>query len=340
MSSELMKTSVKYFKETVPLMMRYKVAPTPLNYTLWYTYVSKEIPELNIELDHLLEQYEICPPIQSQVIYREFISTKKEQQTFGLRESIEEMLIQLDQSLIDTHADTTEFKKVFDDTFFEISEASNEDWPVNEVIGLLHKIEKNALKMQDSTNYFEKSLACAKGEISSLKDQLKKSKKEALYDSLTGLLNRHAFDTELSNYLEEGNEGLCLILGDIDHFKLFNDKWGHLLGDQVLRAVGTKFNQCMKDSTTAYRFGGEEFAIIVPCSNFRLARFFAETIRRALEKLSLKDKRSGSRINNISLSFGVSEFREGESMSSFVGRADKYLYEAKRLGRNRVLPMA
>ena len=339
MSNDLMNISLKYFKETVPLMMRYKVAPTPLNYSLWYTYVSNDIPELNIKLDNLLEKHKVCPPIQSQVIYREFISTEKEKQTYDLRGNMEEMLIQLDQSLTDTRADTTEFKKAFDDTFFELSEANHEDWPVNEVLNLLNKIEKNALKMQDSTVFFENNLEHAKNEIAVLKKQLKKSQKEALYDSLTGLLNRHAFDTELSNYLEESNEGLCLILGDIDHFKLFNDRWGHLLGDQVLRAVGTKFNQCMKDGTTAYRFGGEEFAIIVPCSNLRLARFFAETIRRAMEKLSLKDKRSGSRINNISLSFGVSEFREGESLSSFVGRADKHLYKAKRLGRNRVLPI-
>ena len=339
MNDNLMNKSLEYFKETVPLMMRYQVAPTPSNYTLWYTYVSKEIPALNIELDYLLEQQKICPPIQSQALYRTFISDSNEVTVWNMRDNIEKMLIQLDQSLTDTHADTQTFQKVFDDTFFEISQASHEDWPINEVVTLLHKIEKNALKMQDSTNYFENNLACAKNEIASLKKQLKESQKEALYDSLTGLLNRHAFDTELTHYLEQSNEGLCLLLADIDHFKLFNDKWGHLLGDQVLKAVGTKFNYCMKEGATAYRFGGEEFAVIVPCSNFRLARFFAESIRRAMEKLTLKDKRSGGRINNITLSFGVSEFRQGESLSDFVGRADKYLYKAKRLGRNRVLPI-
>lgn len=153
------------------------------------------------------------------------------------------------------------------------------------------------------------------------------------------MLNRYAFDTELSTFLSTKADGLCLILADIDHFKKFNDQWGHLLGDQVLKAVGRKFNESMRDGTTAYRFGGEEFVILLPKTNLRLARHFAESLRRLIEKLNLKDKRSGQMIDNISASFGVVEFQKGESLTSFIARADTFLYEAKRLGRNRVLPM-
>ncbi len=320
-------------------MMHYQISPTPANYSLWYTYVSNEIPALNIELDNLLEKHKICPAIQSEVLYRKFIATSKEVTTWNLRKSIEEMLIQLDQSLADTQTDTTVFQKTCDDTFTQIKSADKDNWPLESVMNLLKKVENNALTMHKSAAFFTENLATAKNEIVTLKKQLKESQKEALYDSLTGLLNRHAFDTELSNYLQTISEGLCMILGDIDNFKSFNDKWGHLVGDQILKAVGMKFNNEMKDGAIAYRFGGEEFAVLLPCSNFKFARLLAEKLRYSIEKLSLKDKRTGSRIDNITLSFGISELKADEPLGQFVERADKNLYKAKRLGRNRVLPL-
>lgn len=320
-------------------MMRYQIAPTPDNYCLWYTYVSNEIPALNIELDSLLEKNKICPAVQAKVLYRKFIATPKEVTTLNLRQSIEEMLIDLDQSLTDTQAQTSAFKKNCNDSFGELNSANASDLPIKSVINLLKKIEKDAAVMHDSTVFFSEKLTSAKTEITTLKKQLKESQKDALYDSLTGLLNRQAFDTELSNYLLTISGGLCLILGDIDNFKSFNDKWGHLLGDQILKAVGIKFNSAMKDGAIAYRFGGEEFAVLLPCSSFKLARILAERLRRTMEKLSLKDRKTGSRIDSITLSFGLSELREGEPLSQFIDRADKNLFTAKRLGKNRVLPL-
>lgn len=320
-------------------MMKYKVPTTPLNYAIWYTYVSNDIPALNEQLNELMKTNDICPPVQIESLYREFVASKHESETWALRTSIDNMLIQLDKSIIDTHNDTNTFQQSFKKTFDDINSVEREGLSVDEVIALLKKLQDDSQKMHRSTAFFSSSLENAKGEIASLKSQLEKSQKQALYDSLTGLLNRHAFDTELSAYLSADTQDLCLVLADIDHFKVFNDQWGHLLGDQVLRAVGRKFNDSMRDGASAYRFGGEEFAILLPKSKLRIARHFAETIRKTIEKLSLKDKRTGQKIKNITLSFGVVEFQQGDSLNNFIGRADEFLYEAKRLGRNRVLPI-
>ena len=320
-------------------MMHYQIAPTPENYTLWYTYASKDIPALNIELDQLLQNHKICPPIQSEILYKTFISSPKDITTLNLRQNLEKMLIELDQSLADTHSDTTEFQKVCNKIFDNLNSANENNWPIESVMPLLKKLENDASKMHHSTSFFIENLASAKNEIETLKIKLKESQKEALYDSLTGLLNRHAFDIALSNYMRDSSQGLILILGDIDHFKTFNDKWGHLLGDQILNVVGKKFNAMMEYGATAYRFGGEEFAVLLLSRNFKLSRRLAETIRQSMEKLVLKDKKTGSRIDKITLSFGISELREGELLSHFIERADKNLYKAKRLGRNRVLPL-
>jgi len=300
MNKKLLIESATNLKKAVPLMMKYQVPTTPLNYALWYSYVANEIPELNKKLDFLIADRKVCPPVQAESLYRKFVADKTESVTWELREGIEKMLIQLEHSITDTHSDTTKFQQEVDKTFATINKADEEAWSVDEVA---------------------------------------KSQKQALYDSLTGLLNRHAFDQELSLFLNKENQGLCLIMADLDYFKKFNDQWGHLLGDQVLKAVGRKLFDCMRNGATAYRFGGEEFVILLPQSNLRIARQFAESLRKTIEKIRLKDKRTTEMIDKITASFGVAEFTEGDSITSLITRADQFLYEAKRLGRNRVLPI-
>lgn len=339
MSSKLLIESAENLKKAVPLMMKYKVPTTPLNYALWYTYVSEQLPLLNQKLDQVVEVSEICPPVQATALYREFIADKAEADTWELRNSVDKMLLQLDKSLTDTHNDTNDFQKSFEKSFDDINNVDKNLSTVDDVIGLLKKLQGDSQNIYRSTAFFSQTLISAKQEITSLKAELEKSQKQALYDSLTGLMNRHAFDTELSAYIEARKTGLCFILADIDHFKTFNDQWGHLLGDQVLKAVARKINESVRDGASAYRFGGEEFVILLPNSKLSIARHFAESLRKIVEKLSLKDKRTGETIKNITLSFGVAEFQPQESLTDFIARADGLLYEAKRLGRNRVFPV-
>lgn len=339
MDKNLIVKSAANLKKAVPLMMKYQVPTTPLNYALWYSYVSDDTPELNEKLDQLISQHDICPPVQAESLYREYVAEDGESSAWGLRQSVEKVLIQLDKTVIDTDKDTHKFEQAFTKTFADISRIEQQDLTMDEVLTLLKKVEGDSKEMQRSTQFFSQTLIAAKREISSLKTELEKTQHQAIHDSLTGLLNRSAFDIEVSAFISKEQTNLCLIMADIDYFKKFNDQWGHLLGDQVLKAVGKKLNNSMRDGATAYRFGGEEFAILLPKSSLRIARHFAESLRKSIEKLSLKDKRSGETINNITCSFGVSEFAKGESLASFISRADEHLYQAKRLGRNRVLPI-
>jgi diguanylate cyclase len=339
MSKELIVESAKNLKKALPLMMKYSVPTTPDNYSLWYHYVANDNNNLTESMDKLLAANDICPPIQAESLYREHIRSPSESETWELRATLEKVMTELDQLIIDTHSDTDKFGHTFDKTVQNISKVEKEGWSIDEVVSMLKILEKDASQMRNATKFFSNNLALAKNEIDTLKMQLEQTRSAAIYDSLTGLLNRYAFDTELSAYLAADTKGLCIILCDIDHFKNFNDTWGHLLGDQVLKAVGRKINESMRNETKAYRFGGEEFVMLVPKSNIRIARVLAESIRKKLEKLSLKDKRSGEYINNITASFGVVESQPNETLTDLIARADEYLYKAKTLGRNRVLPI-
>lgn len=339
MSDDIFAESTKRLKKVVPLMMKHHVATTPMNYALWYSYVGNDDEQLTSELDELLKNYPIFPPIQAQTLYRRFVADEIESGTWKMRESVEAMLLELGQSIKDTSSDASKFQNTIDKTFSNLHRVEDEGWSIEEVMGLIRELDGDSKAIRNATQFFSNSLDKAKEEIESLKSQLQKSQQLALYDSLTGLLNRHSFDTELTSLLKTDNKGLCLILADIDHFKKFNDEYGHLLGDQVLKSVGRRLLDATRDGAMAFRFGGEEFAILIPKSGLRQARQYAETLRKLVDKLTLRDKRTTKLIDHISASFGVSEFTPGDNLTSFIARADELLYKAKAQGRNRVMPI-
>jgi diguanylate cyclase (GGDEF)-like protein len=158
----------------------------------------------------------------------------------------------------------------------------------------------------------------------------------ALTDSLTGMQNRRYFDDALREYLEEFRrigKPVGLMLLDLDHFKKVNDTHGHDVGDEVLRAVAN----CLKDMTRYHdvvaRLGGEEFAVVAPNMDTDLLMKLAERIRKAIAATAII---SGNVRLKITTSVGLAIWDGKESADQFFRRADARLYQAKRLGRNRV----
>ncbi len=124
---------------------------------------------------------------------------------------------------------------------------------------------------------------------------------------------------------------------DIDHFKSFNDSYGHLTGDQVLRLVGISLKHTIKGQDITARYGGEEFAVILPNTALRQALTVADHIRRAVMAKELKKKSTGEILGRVTISAGVSMLRPGDDTDALIERADACLYIAKRSGRNQVI---
>lgn len=154
----------------------------------------------------------------------------------------------------------------------------------------------------------------------------------ATTDALTGMVNRRAFFEAAQDLCARARAGapLAAIMADIDHFKRVNDNHGHDAGDRAICAVA---NELMEEKLLVGRLGGEEFALLASC---RLAQAveIAERLRRRIEALSID---VGTRHVAVTCSFGVSEWRGGDSIDSLLKRADMALYEAKLSGRNQVL---
>jgi diguanylate cyclase len=126
------------------------------------------------------------------------------------------------------------------------------------------------------------------------------------------------------------------LLTDIDHFKKFNDTYGHQTGDQVLRLVALAVKQNVKGHDVACRYGGEEFAVLLPHTSLRQAVTVAEHIRRAVLTKELVKRSTGENLGRITISIGVSSFVAQDTVQSMIARADAALYAAKAAGRNLV----
>ncbi len=166
---------------------------------------------------------------------------------------------------------------------------------------------------------------------------LEKLKKLSITDGLTQLFNSRHFYNQLKGEIERFNRyghKLSLLLLDIDKFKDFNDTYGHLEGDKVLVRLGRIIKSCLRKMDTAYRYGGEEFTIILPGTHGEEARTVAERLRSAVVTEDFTDGHATDL--EITISIGVTQYRQKEEISSFVQRADQAMYQSKQAGRNKV----
>jgi len=158
----------------------------------------------------------------------------------------------------------------------------------------------------------------------------------ASYDSLTGLLSRHAFFDNANNYVSlarREKKSFSVLIIDLDHFKLINDRYGHPAGDAVLKLFADVVNSVARRSDIIGRLGGEEFAVVLPSTRSSEALEFAERLHHAINQAVLKFKGSAIR---YSVSIGLAEFDKdsGDTIDDLLARADLALYQAKQGGRN------
>ncbi len=178
-------------------------------------------------------------------------------------------------------------------------------------------------------------------QIEELKGTLERVKRESQKDPLTGVANRKCFDQTLMREVEEArsrNTPLCLCMIDLDHFKKFNDSFGHRMGDSALRIVASIFDHNVRDHDLVARYGGEEFALIMPNADLETAVKVSNRIRETLTEKRVVRRSTGEHLGSISVSVGVAQLQDGDTPDTLIDRADHALYESKRAGRNRVQP--
>lgn len=209
----------------------------------------------------------------------------------------------------------------------------------SQLMMLVKSLSEATRIMSVENSELTRRLESSSSEVNALREHLNRVRTEALTDILTGLANRRMFDETLRMRVDEANSlgyPLTLAILDVDHFKIFNDTWGHQTGDQVLRFVGSILRGCALDDMLVARYGGEEFTVILPRLKAEEAIATIEKIRISVQNKQLRRKSTNEDLGNVTISAGMAELLPNESGTSLIKRADQMLYTSKKQGRNRL----
>ena len=310
---------------------------TPRNFEIWYNYATGYNPPLNQTINDTLSNKGALSETDLEDIYDNYIAANR----FGDRmDAVNGRVLDEIKQVMATIDAAAGSASVYSD---RLKLANQELASANDGEALRSVIEhlvQGAKEMELNNKKLEASLASSRQEIEQLQQNLETVRSESLTDPLTTLANRKFFDAALLKGLAESkekNEPYSLLMADIDHFKGFNDLYGHLTGDQVLRLVSLAIKQNVKGRDIAARYGGEEFIIALPNTALESAITVADHIRRAVMTKELMRRSNGERLGHVTISVGVAVFHPGDTAQLLIDRADKCLYAAKRGGRNRVI---
>jgi len=317
--SDTHERSLAFGEQAIEQVKMHRVAASPRIYELWYSYVAGEHPALNRAIERLVQTRTGVTTQALEEIYDSHISP---QRFTGRVDRVNTRL----QNEMDTLADLVESMAQQASTYTgdlrrAATELSSDDAPEE---------YKSALS----------GLLALTSEMANVNQKLHTVMAESLTDPLTGLYNRKAFDSALTsaiNKMHASGRPTALLVADVDHFKRFNDKWGHQTGDQVLKLVAQSIKQNIGSNDLAARYGGEEFTVILPGRTLQEARTIAEQIRTAVMTRELVKRSTGENLGRATLSIGIALLQPQDSAIVLFERADACLYAAKKAGRNRVI---
>jgi len=328
--------AIALLKQTLPEMNKRNISTTPENYAIWYEYVSGKNTKL-IDAIHLLDKQHasFSDNVLKELYITHIANTHQaavNQLSISVKTIINDFLIKI--------ASEGKGLSNYANTLAEFSKKVEGVDDINDIRQLISHILEETRKQETSTQNMQTSLETIAAEMKNLRAEVAKLNAEATTDSLTKINNRRAFDMEVDNCVsncKSQEKPLCLLFLDLDHFKIFNKKFGHTIGDKVLRFVATLLKNNIKGSDFVARFSGEQFIILLPETEYSDALTVAENIRDRLSKQTLSDSAEKIELGTITASIGVADYQYGESAEDLIRKADKCMHEAKRAGRNRVV---
>lgn len=317
-------------------MTQLDVIVNPQNFEVFFAHVTGEDPVLTQQIEARLSDGLPFDPEEMARLYNEFFARVRLQAHMAA--TGERMARELNNvvAALQTTGDKT---GAFANALQHASSSLQTGSDAKSLREMIAGLAAATIDMAEHNRQLTRKLTEASAEMDELRRILKEARTQALTDSLTGLANRKRFDEALAARIEEANARgtpLSLMLCDIDHFKRFNDTWGHQTGDQVLRFIGSVLPKLARDTYLCARYGGEEFAVVMPQTTVAQARTFAETCRATIEVKKLKRRSTQDDLGRITISAGVAQWRRGETADGLIRRADACLYASKRAGRNQV----
>lgn len=337
MSNNEFELSISRAEESVRQMRNNQIPAYPKTYEVWYTHLNGANKELSAAIEEMLEKYGRVSPGQILHLHETFIANNT---MFDKVDEMGQQITQeatfLEKMIKKSHSLSQEFgsslKQAASDLEIDLDQETLQK--------LIKRVSLETLAIESQNKQLVEELNNAQIGIKKLHQNLAEVREESLMDQLTMIGNRRHFDRSLAASVTKYHmsiEPMCLIIADIDHFKSFNDKWGHQTGDQVLKLVGMAIKGNVKVIDIPCRYGGEEFAIILPNTTLEQGEVVANRIRMSVAKRDVVKRSTGDNLGKITISAGVALLHPEDTPERLIYRADRCLYMAKDAGRNKVI---
>lgn len=339
MSEQEFKRALGYANSAFDLLKRSEIPPYPQFYELLYTYATGVNPTLNNRINAIFRSGSTPSANLAETLYNEFLKSDVNDRMSAVSQRmharIEAVHDAIDGAMTTANAYSGSLQTASGDLSREISPEAMKR--------LADRLLTETRHMQQTNAALEEKLSASRDDIAALQRDLDDVRRESLLDPLTKIANRKSFDEGLDAAIADAaasDDPLCLMIIDIDHFKSFNDTYGHQTGDQVLRLVAMTLKSNIKGKDLAARYGGEEFVAILPSTDLEGAMIVAENIRKAIQAKELLKRSTNEKLGRITASFGIASYHAGDTPGSMIERADRCLYAAKHAGRNKVFSEA
>jgi diguanylate cyclase len=322
-------------QRAVRLMAEHRVPPTPSNFHVWFNYSVGASSDLKRAIDILIGNKRRFDAATNRELFASFVGSQSPDlgAVSNASHQLHSVMAAARQFLTTAIADNRSQMQAIDDVAGQGKAGLDPKLLIESLMHELAGAAARAIKLE--AGFVEKTR-----ELDAIRDSLNKSERRAKTDTLTGLPNRRALDEFFRSAqiaaMEKG-EPLSVLLIDIDHFKSFNDNFGHGVGDQVLRLMAKVLSERLREGDLPARYGGEELIAVLAGADLATCAVVAERIRHSIAECRITRRSTGEVLPNITVSIGVAQFLPGESMSDLVERCDRALYSAKRGGRNQVV---
>lgn len=330
------KTALRLAKRALDYIASYQTPPTPHAFEVFYTVCAGLNPKLNDAVAAIVAKNRKLTSADAERLHEEHIAmttSTDQMQTVGSKMTTEMNGV---LSLLGAAMQST---SSYQASLEQAEEHLGTDPSGQQASSMIQVLLNATQEMSRANSAVASNLEVSRAQIEDLDDCLKLLREETSKDGLTGLVTRKQLDLVLDETIAKSvasKSPFCLMIIDVDHFMAFNDVHGHVAGDSALRYVASCIKSNIKGPDTAGRYGGEEFAVILPDTELEHAMSLGERIRHLVNARQLVKKATGESMGRISVSIGITECDSGEIAEDCYDRADQCMYAAKEAGRNQV----
>lgn len=336
---DVSKNSVEWHNKASKFLQEHNIPPNPVSHLIAYEYFSHRRPELNKRINERLRDDASLDVYFLRDLFEEFCINQQEGKSEAHISNLQNLLLKVLEGISLSGTEAEAYSRVLE----QQKTALDSDLGTEDLKNIANNLLEATQEAISENEKMKEHLQSAEENTRQLQRQVAELKEETSKDPLTGLYNRKALNERLSELVDEvskSEEPLTLCMFDIDHFKAFNDNFGHQVGDQVIQLVSKTLQDKSRSSDFPARYGGEEFTLILPGTKMDIAELIASRIHQAVSRLALVKRSTKERLPSVTISMGLASFREGDSGESILSRADQALYHAKQTGRNRIVTEA